>query len=307
MLIHTLLNGLMLAVLLSTGCAIKESAKVESTEKILSIKVRNITPRTLYASCFTFMRKEESPRWRWYKTQVYELVPSKDIVMALGSFKSRRSIPDAYGVLGLFTEYEKAENAIYELLPDENKIDLDRVNKLADKTVVIGLEKYGIAGDIFEYSMIPDNSPIKDTAPLDFTVENQTGKPVYVTAFIYEKKEDMPIWQYNKSPIVRIETGELGAVKVDAVLNTYDRRYTRGYLGVFEESERQEAFDCTFPLLKDHQRIDVGVLAALKNGNIVLKKQKYGIMGDVVDFVPKDTRKIALTKSENIRYQPRYS
>ena len=93
-----------------------------------------------------------------------------------------------YGTLGVFTSQTEAQNATYELTSDENKIDLDKVHKLGNQTIVLGVEKYGVVGDIFDYDFFPDDMHIPDIPELDFEVENHTGKPLYATAFIYQKK-----------------------------------------------------------------------------------------------------------------------
>ncbi|MDQ5890165.1 MAG: hypothetical protein QG604_39 [Candidatus Dependentiae bacterium] len=305
--IHTYL-GLSLLILYITGCAFDQpGAKAAQSECTLAVKIRNITKRALYATCFAYIKKEQSPRWRWQKTNVYELIPDKDVIITIDTFKSPRSVPDALGVLGVFTTYEEADNAIYELLADANKIDLDRLQKLRDKTVLLGIEKYGVVGDIFDYSFVPDNAKPHAIPELDFAVENRSGKPLYATAFIYEKKEDMPIWRYDKSPVIKIEPDQTGVIDVDTMTNQYDRKYTRGFLAIFDESEKKQAYDSTYQLLEGHQTINLGLLSALENRKVILKSQKYGIMGDVIDFVVKEPRKITNSKSENIRYQPRYN
>lgn len=294
-------------VLLSTGCLVQKETTKESVSATLSVTIRNITKRTLFATCFAYMKKEAAPRWRWNKSAVYELTPNKDVTIVLDSFKSKTAIPNAYGVLGIFTSHEAADNAIYELLPDENKVDIDLINKLNDKTIVLGIEKYGVVGDIYDYSFIPNNQTMHEAPELDFSVENRTGKTLYMTAFIYQKKDDMPTWRYDKSPVIRVEADQTGIIDVDTLTNAYDRKYTRGYLAVFDESEKKDAFDCTYQLLKDHQIVNVGLLSALQNRKVILKSQKYGIIGNVIDFVVKEPRKAIYSKSENIKNQTRYS
>ena len=304
--IITLLS-LGIIILGSSGCILQKETPKEPEEATLSIRIRNITKRTLFATCFAYMKKEAAPRWRWNKSAIYELTPNKDITIVLDTFKSKKSIPNAYGVLGVFTSHEEADNAIYELLPDENKVDIDLINKLNDKTIILGIEKYGVVGDIYDYSFIPNNQAMHEVPELDFAVENKTGKTLYMSAFIYQKKDDMPTWRYDKSPVIRVEADQTGIIDVDTITNAYDRKYTRGYLAVFDETEKKDAFDCTYQLLKDHQIVNVGLLSALQNRKVILKSQKYGIIGDVIDFVVKEPRKAIYSKSENIKKQARYS
>lgn len=304
--IITLLS-LGIIILGSSGCILQKETPKEPEEATLSIRIRNITKRTLFATCFAYMKKEAAPRWRWNKSAIYELTPNKDITIVLDTFKSKKSIPNAYGVLGVFTSHEEADNAIYELLPDENKVDIDLINKLNDKTIILGIEKYGVVGDIYDYSFIPNNQAMHEVPELDFAVENKTGKTLYMSAFIYQKKDDMPTWRYDKSPVIRVEADQTSIIDVDTITNAYDRKYTRGYLAVFDETEKKDAFDCTYQLLKDHQIVNVGLLSALQNRKVILKSQKYGIIGDVIDFVVKEPRKAIYSKSENIKKQARYS
>jgi len=294
--------------LLLTGCAKDTAPKAPlKTDYSLRVKIRNITKKPLYATCFSYIKKDKSPRWRWHKSAVHELIPTKETSILIDTYKTQSDIPDAYGILGIFTTYDQARDAIYELTPDENKVDLDRLQKIQGKTIVLGIEKYGVVGDIFDYSFIPDNNTYHEVPELDFTVENKTNKTLYITAFIYQKKDDMPIWRYDKSEIIKIAPNSEGVVDVDTIVNPYDRKYTRGYLAIFDETEKQEAYDSTFQLLKDHQMINLGILSELQDRKIILKNQKYGILGDVIDFVSKEPRKISNLKSENIKYQPRYS
>ena len=307
---HTIMKKLFLlcvTALFVTGCKQPLSSLQKKPNYDLSIKVKNITKRTLYAASFTYMKQEHVPRWRWHKTKVHTLTPGTETIIPIARFNQKKLMKSAYGVLGVFTDKPAAEKSIYELLPDENKIDLDKVHKLQDQTVVLGIEKYGVVGDIFDYSFFPDELHIPDIPELDFKVENQTGKTIFATAFIYQKKENMPIWRYDKSPVVRIENGQTALIDVDTLTNPYDRKYMRGYLAVFDNDEEDDAYQSTFQLLKTHQKVNVGLLAALRDRKVILKHQKYGILGDVIDFTIKAPRKIAFSKHENIKTQPRYS
>jgi hypothetical protein len=298
-----------LACTLFTGCLKNTAQNRKDAEPYqLSISVKNTTQTTLYATCFSYLKKEAVPRWRWYKTKVQELLPGREIMIPIETFPSKARFDEAYGILGVFHSWHEADRAIYELTPDENKIDLDRLSKLEGKTILLGAERYGIVGDIFDYSFIPQEVEAQSDVPeLDFSVENQTGKPIFVTAFIYQKKEDMPIWRYDKSPIARIEHGESALIDVDTITNPYDRKYTRGHLAVFGANEEEAAKNATFQLLKPNQLLSVGLLSALRERKVILKRQKYGIMGDVIDFTIKNPRKIKFSKRENIKTQPRYS
>lgn len=303
----TLYLGGLIALLLA-GCqsGIQEQAAKKKKSGELSLTVKNITKQTLFATCFAYLKKDNAPRWRWHKTPIHELQPDQTAHIPIATIAHPTNYADSYGTLGVFASRQQAEQAIYELTPDENKVDLDKLHILQDKTIVLGIEKYGVVGDIFDYSFFPTDFEIPEVPELDFNVENETGKPLYVTAFIYQKKENMPIWRYDKSPVVRIEHGHTEMVDVDTLTNPYDRKYMRGFLAVFDESEKQDAYQATFQLLQAHQKINLGLLAALRDRKVVLKSQKYGILGDIIDFVVKEPRKIAYSKAENVRHQPTY-
>jgi hypothetical protein len=283
-----------LALLTTFGCKqhvlYSRTAAEKKKEETLSVKVKNITSRTLYVTCFCYLKKKNSPRWHWYKTPVHELGEEQETTISIGHIPEYRTRKNVYGVLGVFTERKKAESAIYELMEDHNKIDLDRIVKIKDNTILIGVEKYGIQGDVFDYDFVPDNQEVVEVPELDFVVYNETGKPVYATAFIYQKKEDMPVWKYDKSPVIRIEPGSQGVIDVDTLTDPYDRKYMRGYLAVFDEAEEQQANQATYQLLKEHQKITLGLLSALQSKKVVLKYQRYGILGDSLKFKIEDTR-----------------
>lgn len=301
----TFLGALALFVV---GCKVEQHAEPakKRTSGELSLTLKNITKKTLYTTCFAYLKKDTAPRWRWHKSTVYELPPQQIVHIPIGYIKNPADFADSYGTLGVFNTRGEAERSVYELTPDNNKVDLDKLHVLQDQVVVLGIEKYGVVGDIFDYSFFPKDFEIPEVPELDFTVENATGKPLYVTAFIYQKKESMPIWRYDKSPVVRVENGQEALVDVDTLTNPYDRKYMRGFLAVFDESEKSDAFHSTFQLLQSHQKINIGLLAALRDRKVVLKSQKYGILGDIIDFVVKEPRKIAYSREKNVKYQPKY-
>jgi len=286
-------------IIMLTGCQKEEksSAEQNKNDRTLTLKVKNISKNHLYAACFSYMKKEFNTRWRWHKSNVFLLSPKKEISIPLGTISDKQDLNSVYGMLGIFKSQKQAEDAIYELLPDNNKIDLDRLYKLKDQTLIIGVEKYGVTGDIFDYDIIPNELSKIDLQPeLDFKVENRTGKPLYVTAFIYQKKDDMPVWRYDKAPLIRIDNGATGVVDVDTLQNEYDHKYTRGYLAVFEEDEKQEAETATYELLKPYQKVSLGILAKLNHKRVVLNNQKYGILGDTIEFSIKEPRRIDFAK-----------
>lgn len=278
-------------IFLSNGCSKKNNAKRSNSHEPLTVKVKNITPRTLYTTCFAHMKKQFGSRWRWHKTKVYKLKPHIDVVIPIGNVANKYDRSGVYGALGIFTDESAAHDAIYELLPDQHKLDLDQIEKLKDQTVLIGVEKYGITGDIFDYDFVGENEVINAEQELDFVVENKTGRNIYATAFAYQVKEDMPTWRYDKTPIVFIKNGESAVIDIDTLSDQYDRRFMRGYLAVFDEGEEHEAHNATYQLLKPYQKVKLGRLSALQERKIILTDQKYGILGDMINFTIKEPSK----------------
>ena len=282
---------LMCIVAFISGCK-QQAARKDIKDTDLTITVKNITPRTLYAACFAHMKTKHSPRWRWHKSEVATLKPGVEQEIHIGTLSDKKDLMDIYGSLAVFTQKHDADKAIYELLPDHNKLDLDRIGSIGAKTIIVGVEKYGITGDIFDYDFVPLEG-IEDVEELDFVVENQTGRDIYATAFVYQIKEDMPTWRYDKTPVVFIRKGGTEVIDVDTLIKKYDRKYMRGYLAVFDGTEKEDAYKSTYQLLKPHQKLKLGRLSALQDKKVIINDQKYGIMGDMIDFTIKKPRKIS--------------
>jgi len=279
-----------------SGCSKnhKATSHLKKDDQII-LKIKNITPRTLFAASFAHMKAKFSSRWRWHKSAVVTLEPEKTVSLSLGELSNPKDLMDVYGALGIFTHKADADEAIYELLPDKNKLDLDQIGKIGEKEIVIGVEKYGITGDIFDYDFI-EPSDVEIVDELDFVVENQTGRDIYAAGFVYQMKDDMPVWHYDKTPIIFIKNGESGVIDVDTLVKSYDRKYMRGYLAIFDKSEKEQAVKATYPLLKAYQKLRLGRLAALQSKKVIINDQKYGILGDIIDFTIKEPRKISFGK-----------
>ncbi len=99
----------------------------------------------------------------------------------------------------------------------------------------------------------------------------------------------MPIWEYSKCPVVFVKPDETIMIDVSTIKAAYERIYMRGYLGIFDEDEQQQAEDSTFEFLKPEQKINLGLLLPLSESNqkVVLSTEKYGINGDFIDFITK--------------------
>ncbi len=285
---------------LTSGCAKQKRSSINNQEHELSITIKNITQANIFVTCFAYIKKDNSPRWRWDKSPIYEMKSKSTITIPIATLKRKKDLEDVYGALGVFNEEKDADDAIYELLPDENKVDLDRIYNIKDKTVLLGVENYGRlhAGRIdYEFAgNLEEEANILHAEELDFYVENNMHRPVYVAGFIYQKKEDMPVWQFDKTPVIRIEPDEVGKIDVDTLTVDYDRKYMRAYLGVFRENEQVEAENSTYQLLKPYQKVNLGRIAELKDKKVSLKIEQYGILGNMIDFSIKKPRRIKFGK-----------
>lgn len=291
------IQALLVFGIFALGCALlsgcKEAELIEKkpthdhSEKgsQISLAVQNDTGNTLYVSCFSYLKKHLFSRWQWYKTPVYSIEPQEIIHMPISSIHNERDRRDAFGVLALFQTQKEAEDAIYELLHDDQKIELDRLADRVNGIIKIGVESYGIVGNIFDYDYLPSEGKSQATVPeLDFVVENKTGSALYVAGFIYQKKGNDDVWRYDKTPLVFIEDGESAVIDVDTITNPYDRAYMRGYLGIFEKTELEKAQAATFQLLDERNKVNIGVIAQLRHKKIILTEQKYGILGDNINY-----------------------
>lgn len=282
-----------LTLLLCTGGCLwnpsTTTSAIAEDKSALSLTLRNTTGHRLYISCFSYLKKNTQRLWQWYKTPVYTLEPGQETIVPISSIKNRRDRAHAFGALALFNSPEQAENAIYELLPDENKLDLDRLESHVGGVIEIGIESYGIAGNIFDYDFIPHHNESQNIPELDFVVGNTTGRDLYVAGFIYQRKDDDAVWRYDKTPVVFIKNGESAVIDVDTITDEYDRSYMRGYIGIFESHEKEIADASTFQLLDERRKVSLGVLYLLKNKKILLTSQKYGILGTHIDYTIKTT------------------
>lgn len=123
---------------------------------------------------------------------------------------------------------------------------------------------------------------------LDFDVKNETGKTVYVTCFVYQRKRDFGRWRWDKSPVYKLDDGQTVAIDIDTIPDEQDRSYVFGYLGVFNDQKSAE--DATYELTDDRSLLDLDLLIQLKGKVVTLAIEKYGVKGEYFeyDFVQKD-------------------
>lgn len=284
-----------------------------STIKSLNFDVENKTGKTIYITCFSYIKKRDFGRWRWDKGPIYKLDAGQTQKVAIDFIDDDYSRKNVFGYLGVFTSEKVAQDSIYELLPDRNKLDLDQLMYLHDKKVTLEIERYGFKGEYFEFDFTEkdkrdEETKKKRTPELDFFVENKTGKTIIATCFVYEKKakgtwfaavddkDDMEVWRFDKTPIITIPPNGLSIIDVDTITEGRDRSYVRGYLAIFDEDERKLAEESTFELLGSHRKLNLGLLSMLKNKKIVIDIEQYGIAEDFIDFVIKPLNRIDFTK-----------
>ena len=286
---------LVVGIFCMSGCSRQDNSQSDNqqknhiAQKKLYFQVKNFTGKTIYVTCFSYIKENDFTRWHWDKSEIHKLENNEQVIIDIDSIPDQIDRENVFGYLAVFDSYEQADEAIYELLDGKTTIDLDLLHKLKNKRVVIGVEQYGFKGEKLDPN-IETITREKEEIPipeLDFYVENQTENPLYVTCFVYQRKETRPTWRFDKTPVVRIEPGGQALVDVDTIVAKYDRIYVRGHLGVFGVHEKKEAEESTYELLAPKNKVKLGSLAALKGKRITLTAEKYGVLGDSIDYTIK--------------------
>ena len=274
----------------------------------LDFEVLNQTGREIYITCFSYIKKRTFGPWRWDKSAVYKLKDKESVIVGLDDMEDEQEKKYVFGYLGVFNSKKEADDSTYELMDDANKLDLDRVIDLKNKKVTINVETYGQKGEFVDFDFVDQASIAKKkklVGELDFAVENRTGKPILVTCFVYLKKakakwldnlderDDMEVWHYSKTDIIRIEPEEIKMIDVDTVYEARDRVFARGVLAVFDANEMKEAEASTYQLLDNHRKLVIAELLINMHGKkVVISVEKYGLNNDFIDFTVKPVKKI---------------
>jgi hypothetical protein len=274
----------------------------------LDFDVENRTGKTLYVTCFDYQRRRDFGRWRWAKSPVYKVGDDQIVSIDIQTIFDEQDRENVFGYLGVFSDKKMAEDATYELTPDKYLLDLDQLIKLKNKKVILEVREYGFKGELFEYDFVDKEDVEKEVPELDFAIENNTGKPILVTCFAYEKKaksswvaaleekDDMTVWHFAKTPVIKLVPNQITIIDVDSILTDYDRKYVRGYLAIFDVDEEAMARKTTFEFLPSSRKMHLGELLRLKNKKIVIEVEKYGMMPDYPDFIIKPISQIDFTK-----------
>jgi hypothetical protein len=283
----------------------KDSVYDANNPNELDFEVENKTGRPLFITCFSYQRRRNFERWRWIKSPVYEIAPYQTITIDVDTIPEKLDRSFVFGYLGVFQEKTAADEAIFELLNDKQKIDLDLLINLKGKKVTITIESYGMKGNLIDYDFISKNQG-EPTAPSDliFAVENNTGKIIFVTCFVYQKnakgswvgateaKDDMATWHYEKTSVLRLAPGEIGKINAATILTMRDKSYVRGDLAIFDESQEKLAYSSIYELLPKGCKLSLGPLSRLTNKKIVIDAENYGIMQDFFNYIVKPTKRI---------------
>jgi len=257
----------------------------------LDFEVENATGKTIYIACFSYIQKEPLVRWRWDKSSIQKLEDGQRTFVNIDTIPDHSNREEIFGYLAVFEDESKAHNSIYELLDDRQKIDLDLLHRLKGKKVVVGVEKYGFKKAKLDFAIVEKLKKKRPAPELDFIVENGTGRTIFLTAFIYQVKDNSRmVWHYDKTPVQKLEQGQMSVVNVDTVEDDRDRTYMRGYLSVFEEHEEDKAHDATYELLDSKNKMSLDRLSRLKNQKVVIGIEQYGAIGEVAEFDIKPTR-----------------
>lgn len=283
--------------------------KSQTAEK-LDFEVENDTDKTVYLTCFSYIKKRPLGYWRWDKSRVYEVLPDKSTTIDIDVIPDEQDRLNVYGYLGVFGTKKEADQATFELMDDKNKLDLDLLNNLKGKKVTLNIKRYGFLGDFFDFDFVKKSNGQgeKETPELDFVVENNTGKTILITCFVYQKKakgtwfaavdekDDMEVWRFDKTEVMTLAPGQSKIVDVDTITEKRDREYVRGYLAVYDEDEAEKARNAIFELLPSRRKLHLGTLSLLKKKKIIIEVEEYGIAEDFIDFVIKPVQRIDFTK-----------
>ena len=111
----------------------KSKLKKKNPTKELDFEVENTTGKTIYVTCFAYLRRHINSRWRWSKTPVLQICNKESGRVDLVTINDESDRKNIFGVLGVFDTKEEASDAVYELTDDTKMLDLDQLIKLEGK------------------------------------------------------------------------------------------------------------------------------------------------------------------------------
>lgn len=265
---------------------------IVDTKKSLSFSVQNKSGATFYCCSFYYIKNKLIGRWRWEKSRVYKVMPSKTrVVVVNDSVDDSRYRNAVFGYLAVFNNKKEASDAVMETMDEEKLLDLDLLSKIKDKVIEVNVKKYGIRGDRLAYSTTNESDDLKKANPsLSLFLKNETGRDLYLTCFVYEQPEStqsFDLWKYDKMKVIFLKEGEESQLSVPPIYDKYKWSYMRGVLGIFDKDSKELAEKSTFEIVQPINKLELGNLAKLMNQKIILSVENYGVMGDFIDYVVK--------------------
>jgi len=296
-----------LGTLFLFGCGKEKRKDLTQAEngqtKELDFQVKNETGKTIYVTCFSYIQKGRFSRWHWDKSPVYKLEQNKSVFINVDTIPDKEHSEHTFAYLAVFSDEAAANQAIYELLEDQTKVDLDQVYNLFNKQVIITVEKYGFKEEQIDFAVVKKLKKKLPPPELDFVIENQTGKTIYVCCFVHQIKDDIrSVWAYDKTTVQKLLPNQTSLINIDTISNIKDRAFVPGYLAVFEEYEEKEARESTYELLKPKNKIVLGRLSHLKEKKVIIEVEKYGAVGDITEITIKPVSHVL--KRLNLKQEP---
>ncbi len=125
----------------------------------LDFMIENKTGKPLLACCFVYQKNSDQDNlmpWRYHKTKIQKIMPHESMLVDIDTIKDLYDWIYMRGFLALFEadQVVAAEEATYELLKPEQKINLGRLADVLGKKILISVEKYGSAKKIFEFQQV---------------------------------------------------------------------------------------------------------------------------------------------------------
>ena len=270
------------------------SAKARK-ERRLKVNVENTTETKIYVVVFSYIKRHtRGDRWRWDKSNIYQLNPNESTVIKIDPIVNKINRNGIYGCIGVFDKKKDAIDSTYELLDESKRLDLDLLYLLKNKRIRIYIEKYGFKRDTIQKDIITDKEitePYLKKHELDFYIRNRIGETIYVVGFIYHKKVDGDTWRYDKTKVYKLKRSETTKIDLDTLKNKYNRVFARGFLGVFDKSQKDFAHKCTYETLPAKNKISIGNMSTLRERVVVIQVEKYGILGKIFEFALVDKKK----------------
>lgn len=268
--------------------------KIVNMKDSLSFRVRNKSGKPVYCCCFYYMKNKIMGRWRWDKSKIYKLQPKQIRLIVLDEIKNKTDREHVFGYLGVFNNKQEAKKAVMEIVDETKILDLDLLHKIKNKIIDITIKKYGITGQRLAMETRTDQkgASLPAQKELDLMVENQTGKDLFLTCFVYEQPENtfnLDLWRFSKTEVKAVKNGETIKLDIPTVFDKYKWIYMRGILGVFDATEQKLAQQATLELSNPINKVELGQLTSILGKKIILNVENYGILGSFVDYTIKPT------------------